>query len=131
MSEPVQTCQLCQRSVIVTPDGRGFPPDIAKRKLRKLCNADGCVSSPRYTAGFSLGQRASGQAAGAERDAADAESAFAGQGEQTAGMFVAWATAAGMLEGGARPVASDQLADLALAFFAGWAHADAARGIFP
>lgn len=52
MSEPTMTCQLCGRVVIVTHDGRGFPPDIAKRKLQKLCKADGCPSEPKYRAGF-------------------------------------------------------------------------------
>ena len=62
MSEPVQTCQICGQSVIVQPDGRGFPPDIAKRKLKRLCKAAGCVSNPQYTAGFGFGTRPSGQA---------------------------------------------------------------------
>lgn len=30
---PTQTCKLCGRAEYVIPDGRGFPPDIAKRKL--------------------------------------------------------------------------------------------------
>jgi len=53
VSQPTVTCQLCQRSLVVTPDGRGFPPDIAKRKLRKLCQAAGCDSKPQYRAGLS------------------------------------------------------------------------------
>jgi len=52
MSEPVQTCRLCGRSVVVVQGGRGFPPDVAKRKLRKLCAADGCACEPEYTAGI-------------------------------------------------------------------------------
>ena len=39
-SQPTQTCLLCGRQVVVTPDGRGFPPDIAKRKLRKACKSE-------------------------------------------------------------------------------------------
>lgn len=55
MRGPIQTCQLCGREETVTPDGRGFPPDIAKRKLRKKCKANGCKSDPVYTAGFAVG----------------------------------------------------------------------------
>lgn len=53
-SDPAQTCRACGRSVKVRPDGRGFPPDIAKRKLAKLCQAAGHVSDPQYTTGFRL-----------------------------------------------------------------------------
>lgn len=51
-TEPTVTCQLCSRQVVVQPDGRGFPPDIAKRKLRKLCKAAGCPCEPSYLAGI-------------------------------------------------------------------------------
>lgn len=57
MSEPTQTCELCGRVEVVRPDGRGFPPDIAKRKLRKACNANDCPSAPRYLAGVTFGPR--------------------------------------------------------------------------
>jgi hypothetical protein len=57
VSEPTQTCRLCGRVEIVQPDGRGFPPDIAKRKLRKACKAAGCVCEPAYRAGFSVATR--------------------------------------------------------------------------
>lgn len=52
MTSPRQTCRLCHRFIVVVPDGRGFPPDIAKRKLKRFCNAFGCPSAPQYTAGF-------------------------------------------------------------------------------
>ena len=52
---PQQTCQNCGRVVQVVPDGRGFPPDIAKNKLKKICKAHGCVSNPKYTADFIIG----------------------------------------------------------------------------
>jgi hypothetical protein len=52
MSEPTQTCQTCGRVEVVNPDGRGFPPDIAKRKLAKRCKADGHVSDPKYLVGM-------------------------------------------------------------------------------
>ena len=50
MSEPTQTCRVCGVSVAVRPDGRGFPPDIAKRKLAKYCAARGHKSDPVYRA---------------------------------------------------------------------------------
>lgn len=53
MSEPTYTCLRCYRSVEVTPGGHGFPPDIAKRKLMKLCAANDCPCDPQYTAGVS------------------------------------------------------------------------------
>lgn len=52
MSEPIQKCKLCGRAEVVKRDGRGFPPDIAKRKLQKACKAAGCSCQPEYTAGF-------------------------------------------------------------------------------
>lgn len=58
MSQPTQSCTECGRVEIVTPDGRGFPPDIAKRKLRKRCQAAGCPSKPAYRAGIGAGLQA-------------------------------------------------------------------------
>ena len=52
MSQPMQTCRTCGAVEVVTPNGRGFPPDIAKRKLAKRCKAAGHVSDPAYLAGF-------------------------------------------------------------------------------
>ena len=60
MSEPTVTCGKCGRQRIVVPDGRGFPPDIAKRKLRKECRADGCDGEPQYRAGLLVGPRPRG-----------------------------------------------------------------------
>ncbi len=51
MSAPTQTCRLCGRHVVVRDTGRGFPPDNAKRKLQRLCEAAGCSSEPKYRAG--------------------------------------------------------------------------------
>jgi hypothetical protein len=62
MSEPTVTCELCGRSQVVKPDGRGFPPDIAKRKLARICNAAGCPSQPSYRAGIVTASRVTGQA---------------------------------------------------------------------
>ena len=52
MSEPIVTCDKCSAHLVVVPDGRGFPPDIAKRKLRKQCRAKGCAGEPQYQAGL-------------------------------------------------------------------------------
>lgn len=52
MRAPQQECLLCGRVEIVRPDGRGFPPDIAKRRLIKRCRAEGCECQPKYTAGL-------------------------------------------------------------------------------
>ena len=51
-SEPTQTCVLCGDVEVVKHDGRGFPPDIAKRRLIKRCKAKGCMSQPVYRAGL-------------------------------------------------------------------------------
>ena len=64
MSAPTQTCTLCGRVEVVRMDGRGFPPDIAKRRLRKACKAAGCPSEPQYRAGVQVGGRITGQEAG-------------------------------------------------------------------
>jgi hypothetical protein len=52
MSEPAVTCDRCGAHLVVVPDGRGFPPDIAKRKLRRQCRANGCSGEPQYRAGI-------------------------------------------------------------------------------
>lgn len=62
-SEPTYACRLCGWTVTVRPDGRGFPPDIAKRKLKRLCKADGCECEPTYQAGFIAGPRVPAQEA--------------------------------------------------------------------
>ena len=54
--EPTVTCELCGRRLVVTPDGRGFPPDIAKRKLRRECQANSCPCKPVYLAGVTWGR---------------------------------------------------------------------------
>jgi hypothetical protein len=41
--------------MIVDPVGRGFPPDVAKRKLAKRCKAEGCPCDPVYMAGIGAG----------------------------------------------------------------------------
>jgi hypothetical protein len=55
MTQPTQTCLLCGRVEVVRMDGRGFPPDIAKRRLRKRCAEAGCPCDPKYLAGFAFG----------------------------------------------------------------------------
>lgn len=49
---PMQRCQRCGLTEVVKPDGRGFPPDIAKRRLKKKCAHIGCPSDPIYSAGL-------------------------------------------------------------------------------
>ena len=51
---PQVTCDRCGDVLPVVPDGRGFPPDIAKRKLIRKCRAKGCLGIPIYAAGLSL-----------------------------------------------------------------------------
>jgi hypothetical protein len=57
MSGPTQTCQACGRVEPVRQDGRGFPPDIAKRRLRKRCKEAGCACDPQYRAGVQFWPR--------------------------------------------------------------------------
>ena len=54
---PSQTCQTCGDSEVVRPDGRGFPPDIAKRRLAKRCATKGHRCAPVYRAGLALAAR--------------------------------------------------------------------------
>lgn len=51
-AEPTQTCQVCGGIEIVHPDGRGFPPTIARNRLARRCKAAGHVSQPSYQAGL-------------------------------------------------------------------------------
>lgn len=60
MSEPVQRCTTCGDVEVVRMDGRGFPPDIAKRRLAKRCAAKGHASTPVYRVGLQFGRRAHG-----------------------------------------------------------------------
>ncbi len=50
-AQPTQTCLECGRVLVVRPEGRGFPPDITRRKLERLCRADGHTARPQYRAG--------------------------------------------------------------------------------
>lgn len=51
---PTQTCKVCGDFEVVRPDGRGFPPDIAKRRLAKRCSAKGHKCIPEYLAGLTI-----------------------------------------------------------------------------
>jgi hypothetical protein len=53
-TQPTQECLLCGNVEVVRPDGRGFPPDIAKRRLQRRCKAQGCLCDPKYTAGIAM-----------------------------------------------------------------------------
>jgi hypothetical protein len=61
MTEPSQTCAVCGDTETVRPDGRGFPPDIAKRKLAKRCRVAGHRCDPQYRAGVTISARVEGQ----------------------------------------------------------------------
>jgi hypothetical protein len=52
VTEPIYTCGVCGGIEVVRPDGRGFPPNIAKRRLTKRCKAAGHTCEPRYRAGI-------------------------------------------------------------------------------
>lgn len=52
MSAPRQTCQLCGNLIEVELSMRGFPPDTARTKLKRLCISQGCACDPQYTAGI-------------------------------------------------------------------------------
>lgn len=62
MSHPIQQCMTCGAVEHVTPVSRGFPPDIAKRRLAKRCEAAGHTCDPRYTAGLRFSGPITGQA---------------------------------------------------------------------
>jgi len=57
---PQQTCTTCGDKEEVKTDGRGFPPDIAKRKLVKRCKAKGHESTPQYRPTILFGPRPRG-----------------------------------------------------------------------
>jgi hypothetical protein len=57
VSGPIQMCMICGNAEAVRPDGRGFPPDIAKRRLQKKCRREGCPCEPEYRAGLILAPR--------------------------------------------------------------------------
>lgn len=54
MSHPTQTCTTCGAVEVVRPSVRGFPPELAKRRLAKRCEAAGHKSTPVYLAGLSF-----------------------------------------------------------------------------
>lgn len=52
MSAPRQTCKLCGNTWEISVHMGGFPPDTARRYLRRLCQAQGCPCDPEYTIGI-------------------------------------------------------------------------------
>jgi hypothetical protein len=56
-SEPTYRCLICNTVIVVRPDGRGFPPGIAKRKLKRSCTERGCPCDPKYRPGFIAGPK--------------------------------------------------------------------------
>jgi hypothetical protein len=61
MTEPTQTCKVCGAVEIVYPDGRGFPPRIAAKRLARRCAARGHECVPEYRAGLRFGGPVTGQ----------------------------------------------------------------------
>ena len=58
VSQPTQTCLTCGDVEVVRPDGRGFPPDIALRRLKKRCREKGHACHSQYRAGLYLAPKA-------------------------------------------------------------------------
>lgn len=54
MSGPTYTCQLCGVGVAVQMTSSGFPPDVAKHRLQRLCKLRGCACRPVYRAGVEI-----------------------------------------------------------------------------
>lgn len=61
MSEPQVLCEECLVSVLVDYTMGEFPPDVARKKLFKICKAKGHVSKPKYQAGFEIRGNYEGQ----------------------------------------------------------------------
>lgn len=61
MSEPTVLCEECLMSVIVDYNMGEFPPDVAKKKLIKMCKEKGHVAKPKYTPGVERLGRYEGQ----------------------------------------------------------------------
>lgn len=52
MSEPTVLCEECLMSVIVDYTMGEFPPDVAKKKLIKICKEKGHQAEPKYIPGL-------------------------------------------------------------------------------
>ena len=61
MIEPKMLCEECLVSVIVDYAMGEFPPDLARKKLIKMCKEKGHVSKPKYRAGREILGRYEGQ----------------------------------------------------------------------
>ena len=53
-TEPTMSCAVCGSTEVVRPSGRGYPPDIARRRLIKRCKNISHTCEPVYQAGFAL-----------------------------------------------------------------------------
>ena len=51
-TQPTVACLSCGGWLVVQHDGRGHPPDIAKRRLAKQCARNGCTPDITYRAGL-------------------------------------------------------------------------------
>lgn len=54
MREPTITCVLCGNVEVVHLTGRGYPPEMARKRLKARCKADGCPCQAQYLAGVRL-----------------------------------------------------------------------------
>lgn len=54
MTAPMQRCQVCGDCEVAQPDGRGFPPEIAKNRLAKRCASKGHQCEPQYSVGIAF-----------------------------------------------------------------------------
>lgn len=57
MSDPIYYCKTCGRSVNVMDYqyGRGFPPDKAKRALKKMHNPDAPIQCAKFDPQYRVG----------------------------------------------------------------------------
>lgn len=61
MREPEVICEECLVSVLVDYTMGEFPPDVAKKKLLKICKEKGHISKPKYKAGRGPMSKVEGQ----------------------------------------------------------------------
>lgn len=61
MSTPTQSCIVCGDTETVRPDGRGFPPQIARNRLAKRCKDKGHRCQSVYRAGVTIAPSPRGQ----------------------------------------------------------------------
>ena len=100
---------------ITRTNGHAFEDDISEQEVR---GRDHSMTSPTDP-----GDRTGPGRLFAEVAPSDGEAELAQLAQEIPAQFAAWAAKQGLLAG----ITEDQCRDLALAFMAGWAHADAWR----